>query len=389
MSEAADPGLGGVEPTLVQKLAAEVLGTFVLVFFGVGSVFASGFAGGGGNGGAYAAVGLSFGFAVLVMAYAVGRISGGHFNPAVSVGAAMSGRISWVQAGMYSAAQVVGAVVASIVLFLVVVSTDTGYEFGDGLGANGFGDHGGVAWWGAIIVEMVCTAVFLYVILAVTDTRNQNQALAPLAIGISLAMIHFAAMGFTGTSVNPARSIGPALFSGGDAIIQLWLFILAPLAGASIAGLTYPLVFGRDVEPVPGSGLNLSRPAPAPAAWQGQQQSGQQWGQQQWGQQEGWGGEQQPGQQADPSQQWGQQEGWGGEQQGAQQGEQQWAGQQYAQTENAQTEYAQTEYPGWKWDAQAQQWVPDPATQQQQWPTQGTEGEENPRTQIRDPEGPA
>jgi aquaporin Z len=206
--------------------------------------------------------------------------------------------------------------------------------------------------------------MFLYVILAVTDKRNSSAAAAPVAIGLALTLIHFASMGFTGTSVNPARSVGVGLFAGSDAIIQLWLFILAPVLGAAIAGFTYPLVFGRDVEPVPGSGLNFSRPAHAPAGWQGQQQ---------WGQQEGWGGEQQWGQQGSQSQQWGQAQ--GGQQQA---GEQQWGGQQQAQTE----------YPGWQWDAQAQQWVPDPATQQQ-WPAQGAEGEESPRTQIRDPEGPA
>lgn len=369
-------------PTNVQKLSAEALGTFVLVLFGVGSVLAAGRAGAAGDAAvlSYTAVGLAFGFAVLVMAFAVGGISGGHFNPAVSVGAAFSGRLSWLEAGLYSAAQVAGAIAASIVLFLIMMSTDTGYEIGDGLGANGFGDHGGVEWWGALLVEIVFTAVFLYVILAVTDARHGNQALAPVAIGIALAAIHFASMGFTGTSVNPARSIGPALFSGSDAIVQLLLFIPAPLIGAAIAGLTYPMLFGRDAEPVPGSGLNFSRPAPAAAAWGAEQQ---QWGpgQQQWSGQQPWGGQEQQwqGQQPPEQQQWQAQQGQQEQQeQQAQQGQQQWdAG------------AIQQQYPGWQWDAATQQWVPDQSAQQQ-WgaPDAGGQAEE-PRTQVRPPDDQA
>lgn len=352
------------EPTIVHKLAAEVLGTFVLVLFGVGAVLAT-FR--GQADGAYPAVGLAFGIAVLAMAYAVGGISGGHFNPAVSVGAAFAGRLSWFEAGLYAAAQVAGAIVASIVLFVIMLGTDTNWEFGDSnLGANGFGDRGGVEWWGALVVEIVFTAMFLFIILAVTDKRSGNAAFAPLAIGLGLTAIHFASMGFTGTSVNPARSIGPALFSGGDAIVQLWLFILAPLLGAALAGLSYPLIFGRDSEPVPGSGLSFASSTPAAGGQQGGwDPNAQVWqqGQQQWpqGQQQG-------------QQQWGQQD------TGAQQ---QWTQEQQAA--------AQQQYPGWRWDAATQQWVPDQSAQQQ-WQAPDAGGahvEESPRTQVRPPDGQA
>ena len=120
----------------------------------------------------------------------------------------------------------------------------------------------GYAWWAAFLLELLLTALFIIVILAVTDARYEHPALAPLAIGLTLAAIHFVAIPATGTSVNPARSIGPALFAGSDAIIQLWLFILAPLVGAAIAGLAYPLLFGHGTDPVPGSGLSFARPAP-------------------------------------------------------------------------------------------------------------------------------
>ena len=252
----ADP----VAPTLRQKLAAEVIGTFVLVFFGCGSI-------------TYASeldarstvttVGLTFGLAVLVMVYAFGRVSGAHFNPAVSVGAAVGGRMAWAQAGFYVLAQLVGAVLGALVLFLLMQGFE-GFDAEGHMGQNFFGDQGsGYAWWAAFLLELLLTVVFVTVILAVTDERNEHPALAPLAIGLTLAAIHFVAIPATGTSVNPARSIGPALFAGGDAIVQLWLFILAPVLGAAIAGAGYPLLFGRASDPVPGSGVSFSRPRTA------------------------------------------------------------------------------------------------------------------------------
>jgi aquaporin Z len=246
--------------TTAQKIAAEVLGTFVLVFFGCGTAIFTGVD--------YVATALAFGLTVLVGAYAFGRVSGAHFNPAVSVGAALGGRMAWRQVPVYVGAQLVGAVLAGLVLFVLTKGID-GYDIStNGFAQNSFGDESsiGFAVWAAFLVELVMTAIFLYVILAVTDARNEHPALAPAAIGLALAMIHFASINLTGTSVNPARSIGVALFAGSDAIIQLWLFILAPLAGAAIAGFTYPLIWGHDTEPVPGSGLVFNRAQEAAAA---------------------------------------------------------------------------------------------------------------------------
>jgi aquaporin Z len=203
------------------------------------------------------------------------------------------------------------------------------------MGQNGFGDDAsGYAWWAAFLLEMLLTAIFLYVILAVTDSNNEHPALAPVAIGLALTAIHFVALNATGTSVNPARSIGPALFAGGDAIKDLWLFILAPLLGAAIAGTTYPLVFSQGNELVPGSGLKLSRPtAPGAASGYSPNQYQQQWNQ----------GYPQQGGYQQPTQTW----------QQPQQPQQQWA-------------------------------RPDPNA-----PQQGEAEAEDGRTQIRPPENPA
>jgi aquaporin Z len=341
-------------PSTAQKLSAEAIGAFVLVVLGVGAAI--------NQSGDIAAIGLSFGIAIVAMVYAFGRVSGGHFNPAVSVGAALAGRISWKDAGLYSLAQVGGGIVGGLVLAIVYVSGDTGYSFGDDdLGANFFGDRGGLALGGALLVEIVLTALFLLVILAVTDERNEHPALAPLAIGLTLAAIHFVAIPLTGTSVNPARSISVALFSGGDAIVQLWLFILAPVIGAALAGAAYPALFGRVSEPVPGSGFSFTSAAAVPGY--GQPDAFQQ----QWNQ---------PGQGQQTGQPSGQQAGYG---QGA---------------------YPQASYEqpiiqdGWQWDPQAQQWIPaqqqatPPPPQAQQAPQQGQgwqqpgDGPDN-RTQIR------
>ena len=249
--------------TTVQKISAEALGTFILVFIGCGTAIFSG--------GDYVAIGLAFGLTVLAGAYAFGRITGAHFNPAVSVGAALSGRMARRQVPTY------------VALFVLVQGIE-GYDVGDsGLAQNSFGDDGtGYAWWAALLVEIILTAIFVYVILAVTDARNEHPALAPAAIGLTLTMIHFASINLTGTSVNPARSIGVGIFAGGDAIIQLWLFIVAPLVGGAVAGFTYPLIFGHGTDPVAGSGLTFARPAPAAVPGYGApDQYQQEWNQQQ------------------------------------------------------------------------------------------------------------
>ncbi|MCW2793439.1 MAG: family channel protein [Nocardioides sp.] len=336
-------------PTLGQKVGAEALGTFVLVFFGCATAVLSG---------DYAATGLAFGLSLLAMIYAFGRISGGHFNPAVSVGAALGGRMAWSQVLVYVGAQLVGAIVAGAVLFGILHGFE-GYDSDSSVGQNFFGDQNPVAdvsVWSALALELVMTAVFVWVILAVTDERNEHPALAPLAIGLALAMIHFASLNATGTSVNPARSIGPALFAGSEAIGQLWVFIVAPLLGGAVAGLTYPLIFGRSTEPIPGSGLRFGRGASAAVPGYGAlDQYQQQWNQQ------------------DPQ-----------AQAGAQQGEQAWTLEQAA---------AQ----GWHWDEQAQQWRHvsegyQPGQQgdqqgwaqepQQQWPDPS---QDDGRTQVRQP----
>lgn len=279
------PGMADTSTT-AQKVAAEVIGTFVLVFFGCGTAIFTGVD--------LVATGLAFGLTVLVGAYAFGRVSGAHFNPAVSVGAALGGRMAWRQVPVYVGSQLGGAILAGLVLFVLTKGID-GYDVGvNGLAQNGFGDDGtGYAVWAAFLVELVMTAVFVWVILGVTDERNDTPVMAPAAIGLALAMIHFASIPLTGTSVNPARSIGVGLFAGTDAIIQLWLFILAPLAGAAVAGLTYPLIFGHATEPVPGSGLSFNRPAQAAAAAYGTtDQFQQEWNQQAAQEQAAW--EQEP-----------------------------------------------------------------------------------------------
>ena len=192
------------------------------------------------------------------MAYAVGRISGGHFNPAVTLGAALGGRLAWRAVGVYIGAQLVGGLLAGAALFGLMHGFD-GFNAEGNMGANSFGDEGtGYALWAAFAARDAAHRD-----LPLGDPGRHRRAqrapglMGPLAIGLALTMIHLASMGATGTSVNPARSIGVGVFAGTDAIIQLWLFIVAPLVGAAIAGLTYPLIFGHGDEPVPGSGLRF------------------------------------------------------------------------------------------------------------------------------------
>ena len=237
-------------PTIARRLGAEFLGTFVLVFGGAGAaVLAANFpADDAGNplGIGFVGVSLAFGLTVLVMAYAVGHVSGGHFNPAVTLGAAAAGRFAWKDTPSYIATQVAGAIAAAAVLF-VVASGKEGFSASEsGFATNGFGERspGGYGLLAALVIEVVLTAVFLYVILGVTDVRAP-KGFAPLAIGLSLTLIHLVSIPVTNTSVNPARAIGPALFAGGEAISQLWLFILAPIVGALIAGLTYKPLLGE------------------------------------------------------------------------------------------------------------------------------------------------
>ena len=365
-------------PTTGQKFAAETLGTFVLVFFGCGAAIGSGLVAGDPSG--YIVTGLTFGLTVVVMAYAVGRVSGGHFNPAVTLGATLGGRLPWSQAGIYVAAQLLGGLLGGAALFGLLQGFD-GFTAEGNMGQNSFGDQGsGYAWWAALLLETLLTMVFLWVVLGVTDARNELQAvMGPLAIGFALAMIHFASMFATGTSVNPARSIGPGVFAGTDAIVQLWLFIVAPLLGGAIAGLTYPLLFGHGQEPVPGSGLSFSggRKQPAPGGYEAQWNQGQgQWGQpqQQWGPgaQQQW-GTPDPGYAAGPP----------APQQSPQQAPQQpahWGAPDPAYGTPPQT-------PPGQWGQPAQPGTPPPGTQPSAPGHWGNpEGDDDGRTQVRRPD---
>jgi aquaporin Z len=232
---------------LISRLAAEFLGTFVLVLGGAGSAVLAAKVVGDDSvnmGIGFLGVALAFGLSVLVMAYAVGHISGGHFNPAVTLGALLAGRIDARSVAPYMLVQVIGASVAGLVL-LVIASGKEGFDpVASGFASNGYGDRSpdGYSLLAALVVEVVLTAMFLYVILGATDSRAP-QGFAPVAIGLSLTLIHLASIPVTNTSVNPARSLGVAWFAGADALAQVWLFIVAPLAGAAVAGLSYRALF--------------------------------------------------------------------------------------------------------------------------------------------------
>jgi aquaporin Z len=231
--------------TSVQKLGAELLGTFWLVLGGCGSaVLAAAFPDVGIG---LVGVSLAFGLTVLTMAYAIGHISGCHLNPAVSLGLMVAGRFPAKDLLPYWIAQVLGAIAAAAVL-LFVASGKPGYDLAvNGLAANGFGEHspGSYTMLSGLVMEVVMTAGFLLVILGATDKRAP-AGFAPLAIGLALTLIHLVSIPVTNTSVNPARSTGPALLAGGWALQQLWLFWVAPLAGAAVGAVIYRVVGGRD-----------------------------------------------------------------------------------------------------------------------------------------------
>ena len=184
-------------------------------------------------------VALAFGLTVLTMAYAVGHISGCHLNPAVTVGLACGRRFPWQRVPGYIIAQVIGAIVASAMLY-VIASGKAGFDLSGGFAANGFGDHspGKYSLGAALVAEGVLTFMFLLIILGATDARAP-QGFAPLAIGLGLTLIHLISIPVTNTSVNPARSTGPALFVGGWALAQLWVFWLMPLVGGALGGWLY------------------------------------------------------------------------------------------------------------------------------------------------------
>ena len=220
-----------------QKLAAEFIGTFWLVLGGCGSaVLAAAFPEVGIG---LAGVALAFGLTVLTMAYAIGHISGCHLNPAVTVGLWAGGRHPASEVLPYIVAQVLGAVVGAFVL-LTIASGQPGFDLAGGLASNGYGEHspGGYSMASGLLTEVVMTLMFLVIILGATD-RRAPAGFAPIAIGLGLTLIHLISIPVTNTSVNPARSTGPALMVGDWAIGQLWLFWVAPIIGALIAGYLY------------------------------------------------------------------------------------------------------------------------------------------------------
>ncbi|GAC1327643.1 MAG: aquaporin Z [Collimonas sp.] len=227
---------------LSKRLGAEALGTFWLVLGGCGSaVLAAGFPG---LGIGFHGVALAFGLTVLTMAFAIGHISGCHLNPAVTLGLATAGRFPKSEILPYWVAQVVGGIIAAAILYLIATGKP-GADIG-GFAANGYGEHspGQFSMSAALITEVVMTLMFLIVILGATDKRAP-AGFAPIAIGLCLTLIHLISIPVTNTSVNPARSTSQALFVGGWALQQLWLFWLAPLVGALIAGVVYPAIWGE------------------------------------------------------------------------------------------------------------------------------------------------
>lgn len=229
--------------SLTKRALAELIGTFWLVFGGCGAAVLA--AGVPTVGIGWLGVSLAFGLTVLTMAYAIGHISGCHLNPAVTLGLVAGGRFPAREVPHYVLAQLVGAVAAAAVLYLIA-SGKPGFELG-GFAANGFGAHspGKYSLQAALVAEVTLTFMFLMIILGATDKRAP-AGLAPIAIGLGLTLIHLIGIPVTNLSVNPARSTGPALFVGGWALVQLWLFWLAPAVGALLAGLLYRKVFEAD-----------------------------------------------------------------------------------------------------------------------------------------------
>ena len=218
----------------MKKYLAECLGTAVLTLLGCGTAV---FVGCGEPAGVFATA-AAFGLAVIAMAYTIGSISGCHINPAITLGVALSGRMSWKDACGYWIGQFIGGIIGAAILFWIVSATGAPGAMGNpaGLGTNGVANAGGIG--GAILVEVVATFLFVLVVLG-TTAKDGAGNLAGLAIGLSLVLIHLVCINLTGTSVNPARSFGPAIFAGGQALKDVWVFIVAPLAGGALAACVW------------------------------------------------------------------------------------------------------------------------------------------------------
>lgn len=229
----------------MKKYLAEMVGTMILVLMGCGSAI---FNFGVGSTTQVLTVAFGFGLSVVAMAYTIGGISGCHINPAITLGVFLSGRMSGKDAGMYMVFQVIGAILGSAILYGIVSSIDAGSAtyiaqgnaFATTTGSNGL--QPGVSLTGGLLAEVIFTFVFVLVVLGTTDAKKGAGNFAGLAIGLSLVLVHIVCIPLTGTSVNPARSIGPAIFEGGQALSQLWIFIVAPLIGAILASIVWKVV---------------------------------------------------------------------------------------------------------------------------------------------------
>jgi aquaporin Z len=233
---------------LLRKSFAELLGTFILVFFAVGVAtlsFGPGFRFAGLSLAAgVVATALAFGLVLLGLVYVLGPISGCHVNPAVTLGAAVSGRIQPIEAVVYWVAQFVGGILGALVLWAVFKASPFYSTSRTGLGADGYGKNSliHITWGGAFVAEVILTALFVFVVLGVTN-KIANAATAGVVIGLTLTVVHLIGIPITGTSVNPARSLGPALIVGGSALSQVWLFIVAPLVGGILAAVIHWVVY--------------------------------------------------------------------------------------------------------------------------------------------------
>lgn len=223
----------------MKKYFAEAIGTFVLTFFGCGTAMYLGCNTQAGVVG----TAIAFGLTVIAMAYTIGSISGCHINPAITLGVALSGRISWKDACGYWIGQVIGGIIAGALL-LALSGVVSAQDLTGGLGTNGVTNAGGV--WGAFLVELIATFIFVLVVLGVTDSKLGDGKRAGIVIGLTLVLVHLMCINLTGTSVNPARSIGPALFAGGEALKVVWVFILAPLAGAALSACTWKALANKE-----------------------------------------------------------------------------------------------------------------------------------------------
>ena len=231
----------------MKKYLAELIGTFSLVLFGCGAAVIAGSSQVGPSGIGLLGISIAFGFAVVAMAYAIGPISGCHINPAVTIGVLVAGRMDTKDAVGYIISQLIGATLGAGVLYLIVSGGSQFVMPEWGLGSNGWGEGylGSYNVTSAFVAEAVFTCLFLFVILAVTS-KYGNSTMAGLAIGVTLMLIHLVVIPVTGTSVNPARSFGPAIYSGGIALSQLWLFFVAPIVGAIVAALIWKLGFEKE-----------------------------------------------------------------------------------------------------------------------------------------------